>query len=311
MTKKQKVLVVVGPTSSGKSALAVELARKFNGEVISADSRQVYRGLNIGTGKITKREMRGIRHHLLDEVLPHRIFTAHDFIEKAPKVIEGISGRGKLPIIAGGTGFYIDALLGRVAIPNVPPDQKLRALLEKKAVPELFKMLKRRDLRRAKTIEPHNKRRLIRALEIVDSLGKVPTHGDFVNPKNLDLRNPNIDPLWIGLTSQSKVRKKRIRARLMARMRRGMVREAERLHKAGLSYRRMEQLGLEYRALARLLQGRITREQMVDELNRDIRRYARRQLAYWKRNKNIKWFAPEQRKKISKIVENWLRWRAH
>src|SRR3989344_3885695 len=163
MPKKQKVLVIVGPTSSGKSALAVELARTFGGEVISADSRQVYRGLNIGTGKISKREMRGVRHHLLDEVSPHRIFTAHDFVEKGRAAISDIAMRGKLPIIAGGTGFYIDALVGKIALPNVPPNKKLRAQLEKKTAKQLFTMLKKRDPRRAKSIDPHNKRRLVRA----------------------------------------------------------------------------------------------------------------------------------------------------
>src|SRR5580693_2616583 len=129
----QKVLVIVGPTASGKSALAVALAKKFKGEIISADSRQVYRGLNIGTGKITKREMRGVPHHLLDVVSPKKIFTAHDFVTHARRAISNIAKRGKLPIIAGGTGFYIDALVGRIVLPDVPVDEKLRARLEKKS----------------------------------------------------------------------------------------------------------------------------------------------------------------------------------
>jgi len=190
MQKRQKVLVIVGPTASGKSALAVELAHKFGGEIISADSRQVYKGLNLGSGKITRREMRGVPHHLLNEMSSHRLFTAHDFVARATKAISDISRRGKLPIIAGGTGFYIDALVGRIVLPNVKENPKLRAQLEKKTEEQLFLMLQKRDPRRAKTIDRHNKRRLVRALEIAAALGRV--------PQNIDLRG-RYDVLWLGI----------------------------------------------------------------------------------------------------------------
>ncbi|MBI5457356.1 tRNA (adenosine(37)-N6)-dimethylallyltransferase MiaA [Candidatus Kaiserbacteria bacterium] len=299
MAKKQKVLVIVGPTSSGKSALAVALARRLDGEVISADSRQVYRGLDIGTGKITKREKRGIPHYLLDEVSPRRIFTADDFVRRGCVAIADISSRGKLPIVAGGTGFYIDALVGRILLPNVPPNKKLRAQLEEKPASQLFTLLKKKDPRRAKTIEPQHKRRLIRALEVVSALGKVPM---------IDLQNQSsFDPLWLGITLQSKVLERKIRMRLRERMRQGMVAEARRLHAGGLSYKRMEELGLEYRSLARLLQGTITRGQMIDELNRAISKYAIRQLRYWKRNKDIRWFMPSKTATIEKAVRVWLK----
>ena len=299
MAKKQKILIIVGPTSSGKSTLAVALARKFNGEIISADSRQVYRGLDIGTGKITKHEMKGIRHHLLDIASPKRVFTAHDFVECARVAIGDIVNRGKLPIIAGGTGFYIDALVGRVMLPNVPTNPTLRARLEKKTAMQLFALLEKKDSRRAKTIDPCNKRRLIRALEIVESLGKVPP-----------LRTRRVldsTVLWIGLKLSQKELEEKIRARLLARMKQGMVTEGRRLHADGLSYRRMEQLGLEYRALARYLRKEISREQMVEGLNRDIRRYAKHQLTYWKRNGSIRWFEPSHKKALLRYVKNWLR----
>lgn len=303
--RKRKILVIVGPTSSGKSALAVELARKFNGEVISADSRQVYKGLNIGTGKITKREMRGVRHHLLDVASPKKTLTAHDFVQKARQAIEEIARREKLPIIAGGTGFYIDALVGRIVLPDVPANQKLRARLEKKTAGDLFVLLKRRDPRRAHTIDRHNKRRLIRALEIVHALGEVPSHRGFVNPNSpySGLRNPNI--LWVGLILPRTALTTKIRTRLLARIRQGMVAEARRLHKAGLTYHRMEQLGLEYRALAHYLQGKVSRVEMIDELDRDIHRYAKRQLTYWRSNKQIRWFAPDERKNIVRLVQTF------
>jgi len=288
----------VGPTSSGKSALAVELAKKFDGEVISADSRQVYRGLNIGTGKITKREMRGVPHHLLDVASPKRKFSADDYVRHARAAIENISKRGKLPIVAGGTGFYIDALAGRIVLPNVPPNKKLRARLEKKSAAQLYALLKKKDLRRANTIETHHKRRLIRALEIAASIGKSPTARSYLAV---------YDAFWVGIVPPVKELEKKIAIRLFARIRQGMVAEAKRLHAAGLSYKRMEQLGLEYRSLARLLQGIITRKQMVEELNRSIRKYAIRQMRYWKRNKDVRWFKTGDDGRIATRVRSWLR----
>ena len=288
----------MGPTSSGKSALAVELAKKFDGEVISADSRQVYRGLNIGTGKITKREMRGVPHHLLDVASPKRKFSADDYVRHARAAIENISKRGKLPIVAGGTGFYIDALAGRIVLPNVPPNKKLRARLEKKSAAQLYALLKKKDLRRANTIETHHKRRLIRALEIAASIGKSPTARSYLAV---------YDAFWVGIVPPVKELEKKIAIRLFARIRQGMVAEAKRLHAAGLSYKRMEQLGLEYRSLARLLQGIITRKQMVEELNRSIRKYAIRQMRYWKRNKDVRWFKTGDDGRIATRVRSWLR----
>ncbi|MDO8513991.1 MAG: tRNA (adenosine(37)-N6)-dimethylallyltransferase MiaA [bacterium] len=303
MNKKQKVLIIVGPTSSGKSALAVELARRFDGEIISADSRQVYRGLDIGTGKITKREMKGVPHHLLDIASPKKDFSADDFVRHGRTAIEDISSRGKLPIVTGGTGFYIDALVGRIVLPNVPPNKKLRALLENKSTTELFAMLQKSDPRRARNIDRHNKRRLIRALEIVDSIGRVP----MIDLRNQSLQFPYFDVCWLGVALQSKVLERRIHERLTHRIRLGMIAEAKRLHKQGLSYKRMEELGLEYRALASLLQNKTTRPQMIEKLNRDIRRYAKRQLTYWKRNNDILWFKPSERQRMSKTVREWLK----
>ena len=297
MQNRQKVLIIVGPTSSGKSALAVELAKRSDGEVISADSRQVYRGLNIGTGKITKREMKGVPHHLLDIASPKKSFSADNFVKRGRAAIEDMSSRGKLPIVAGGTGFYIDALMGRIALPNVAPNKKLRLQLEKKSAAELYKILKKKDPRRATTIEPHHKRRLIRALEIAAALGHVP---------RTEVK-PRYDVLWVGIAPPLRHLEKKISARLSARMRQGMVAEAKRLHKGGLSYKRMEELGLEYRSLARLLQGITTRKQMAEELQSAIRRYAIRQIRYWKRNKGIVWFRTGAGERIPRLVRSWLR----
>ena len=293
------MLVIVGPTASGKSALAVDLAHKFNGEIISADSRQVYKELDLGTGKITKREMQGVPHHLLNEMSSHRLFTAHDFVARATKAISDIFHRGKLPIVAGGTGFYIDALVGRIVLPNVEENPKLRAQLEKKTVEQLFLMLQKRDPRRAKTIDRHNKRRLVRALEIVSALGQIPV------PNTKD--GPWYDVLWIGIAPPMKELEKKITIRLFARIRLGMIAEARTLHKKGLSYKRMESLGLDYKFLALFLQKKISRKEFDEMLVRESVWYAKRQITYWRRNKEIKWFKLAQKKHVSKIIKDWLK----
>ena len=299
MTKKQKILIIVGPTASGKSSLAVELAKKFDGEIISADSRQVYKGLDIGTGKVTKREMRGVPHHLLDVASPKRRFSAANFVKKATAAHTHIRKYERLSIVVGGTGYYIDVFTGRIALPDVAPNQRLRAQLAKKSPAQLFALLKKRDPRRAQTIEPHHTRRLIRALEIASAVGK--------SPDSTGLRNPYFDTLWIGIAPPFARIEKNILARLVKRTRNGMIEEARRLHKSGLSYKRMEELGLEYRSLARYLRQKITKNEMIAELNRNIRRYAKKQLAYWKRNTDIRWFSPAQRGKIEGTVRMWLK----
>ncbi|MDP4020878.1 MAG: tRNA (adenosine(37)-N6)-dimethylallyltransferase MiaA [Candidatus Adlerbacteria bacterium] len=292
---KPKVIAVVGPTASGKSALGIYLAqhlrvgaglaKKLGGEVISADSRQVYKGLDIGTGKVTKREMQGVPHHLLSIASPKKQFSADDFVKKAERACSNILQNNRIPIVVGGTGFYIDALLGRLSLPNVPPNPKLRAQLEKKSVEALYAMLKQKDRARAKTIEPKHKRRIIRALEIIEILGVVPS----IN----DLRGRLYDVLWLGLSPAPATLKKNIHKRLLARIKSGMIAEAKKLHNppagGGLSYKRMEELGLEYRYLARLLQNKITKKEFEVELEREINKYAKRQMRWFKRNKDIRW----------------------
>ena len=172
MRKNNKIIVILGPTASGKTALSITLAKRFNGEIISTDSRQVYKGLNIGSGKITKKEMKGIPHHLLDVANPKRKFTVAQFQTLALKKIQEIQNKGKIPFLVGGTGFYIQSVVDGIAIPEVKPNWKLRKKLDKKSVKELFLMLKKLDPRRAKNIDPKNPHRIIRAIEIVLSTNK-------------------------------------------------------------------------------------------------------------------------------------------
>ncbi len=224
--------------------------------------------------------MKGVPHHLLDVASPKSVFTAYDFTQKARPLLKEIIARGKTPIICGGTGFYIDALLGRVSLPDVPPNPMLRARLAGKTAADLHALLAKNDPTRAKTIDAKNPVRLIRALEIVAELGAVPP---------LLKRNVDADVEWIGLKPSDEVLRKKIHARLIARMKSGMVAEGRKLHRGGLSYKRMEEFGLEYRFLARLLRGEMTRDEMMTALEAEIWQFAKRQMTYWRRNKDIRW----------------------
>ncbi len=298
-TQKPKLVVIVGPTSSGKTALSIKIARKFGGEVVSADSRQVYRGLDIGTGKVTKKEMAGIPHHLLDVANPKRQFSVTLYKERAERAIRDIHARSRVPILCGGTGFYIDAVAEGIILPDVPPDSALRSRLTKKSAPKLLAILQKIDPARAKTIEQKNPRRLIRAIEIARALGSVPP----VKKGSSSL----YDILWIGIRIPEEVLRKNIRARLLARIKQGMVAEARHLHERGLSWKRMEELGLEYRFLARFLKGEITKEEMQEKIEIGNRHYAKHKDTWFKRNKKIIWLDPKKEyARTQKLVRVFL-----
>ena len=282
---RPKIIALVGPTASGKSSLGIFLAQKLGGEIISADSRQVYRGLDIGTGKVTKKEMARIPHYLLDIISPKKTFTASDFVEQGEKAIKKILDHQNLPLVVGGTGLYADALLGRVNFPSVPPNPLLRARLEKKSVQELFALLKKKDSGRAETIEPKHKRRLVRALEIAEATKKNDAH----KVKKIEINPFTYDVLWLGLNPSKEKLHKNIHIRLHSRIQGGMLAEAKRLHAQGLSYKRMEGLGLEYRSLARCLKKEISPIEMEEELEHAIQKYAKRQMRWFKRNPEIHW----------------------
>lgn len=287
---KSRIIAIVGPTSSGKTALGIYLGTKLGGEVISADSRQVYKGLNIGTGKVTKKEMAGIPHHLLDVASPKKVFSAGDFKKLGERAIASIYRSKKIPIVVGGTGLYADVLLGRMALPEVPPNPKLRRSLNKQAIAFLFRKLQQIDPERAATIEPTHKRRLIRAIEIAEALGKSPAKNDAMHAAG-----SAYDVLWLGLNPPQNILHKKIILRLHARLKQGMIAEAKKLHAGGLSYKRMEALGLEYRAMAQHLRKESRRKVGIPTvfdasgLERQIIHYAKRQLRWFKRNPNIVW----------------------
>jgi len=279
MKSKPKVIVILGQTAAGKSAYAVKLAKKVGGEVISADSRQVYKGLNLGTGKITKKEMHGVPHHLLDVANPKRQFSVSEYKILGEKAIKEILKRGHTPIVCGGTGFYIEALIDGIIYPEVQPNKKLRVMLDKKSIETLFKLLKKIDPLRAKTIDQKNKVRLVRAVEIAKALGKVPKLKKEIK----------YDTEFIGLSVSEKELKKRIHKRVIERLKKVMLNEARSLHKNGLTYKWMNELGFEYRSMSHHLQGKITKEEMISQLEKATWQYAKRQKTWFKRDTRIRW----------------------
>lgn len=292
----QKILTILGPTAVGKSDLAVDLAIKYNGEVISADSRQVYRDLNIGTGKITNEEMRGVPHHLLDIADPTESFSASTWKSGAEEAIQDILQREKLPILCGGTGQYIESIVDNITFPEVPPNTALREELSHKNNEALFSILKKLDRKRAELVDGNNPRRLIRSIEIATALGEVP-----------QLKaDPIFNTLQIGLALPRKELREKIRIRLENRLDNGLIEEVENLYKKGLSFERMEELGLEYRYVAKYLQQELSFDEMKEKLFTEITRYAKRQMTWFKRDSRIYWFSPDQKEEIFVEVEKFL-----
>ncbi len=297
MSTKQKIIAIVGPTAVGKTALSIALAHHFNGEIISADSRQVYRGLDLGTGKVTKEEMQGIPHHLLDVADPREQYTVHQFTADAKHALHTIIKNDHQPIIVGGSFMYLDTFLGRISLPEVPMNNELRQELSSYAATELYERLKRLDPARSETIDPDNPRRLIRAIEVATALGAVP---------RTKVTSP-YDVLLIGLTLPFEVLEERIKTRLITRLEAGMVAEVERCIAEGVLHERLETLGLEYRYLSRYLRGLMTKDALVTELGTKIRQYAKRQLTWLKRDTDIQWFSPDDTEAIFSTVTAFLR----
>jgi len=291
-----KLIVILGPTAVGKSNLAVKLAKKFNGEIISADSRQVYRGMDIGTAKPTKKEMQGIPHHLLDVASPKKRFTVVQYRKLALEAINNILRKGKIPILCGGTGFYIQAVVDGILIPEVKPDWMLRSSLNKLETKELFKKLKKLDPKRAKTIEQKNRRRLIRALEII-----IKTKKPVPPLKKEPLPYPI---LIIGIKRPFQKLKKRIKKRFLKWLKQGLIKEVKNLRKSGLSWKKIEDFGIHYRVVVQYLQKRINYTEMIKNSIKEIQNYTKRQMTWFKKDKRIHWI--KNYKEAEKLAKGFL-----
>ena len=287
--QSQHILCIAGPTASGKSARAVTEALARGGEVISVDSRQVYRGLDIGTEKITREEMRGVPHHLLDIRDAHENYSAGDFVADATRLIGEISGRGKLPILVGGTHFYFDALL-RGLPSGIDGNPALRDTLEAYSTEELYTRVRKADARRAAELDPKNRRRLIRALEIIDSLGHVPPRPEYTAPSGtrLNLVEPgvlNVKHLkryvveWIIVDPVREELRAKIDARLASALAHGLIEEVRRV-RGEIGDARLNELGLEYKIVGEFLRNERTEASLMPTLSAKLWQYARRQRAW-------------------------------
>lgn len=311
-------MVILGPTASGKSSLAVKIAQKYNGEIISADSRQIYKGMDIGTGKVPKSKIKsqklkvqfknqndtywsdGIPHYMIDIVNPRTDYNAAKFQKSAKKIIENILQRKKLLIICGGTGFWIASLVDNTNFPEVKPDWKLRNKLQKYSVEKLFSMLKKLDNERAKNIDKNNPVRLIRAIEIVKTLGKVPRIGE-----QSTVNGEQYKYLQIGIKIPKEELHGRIKIRLDQRFKQGMIQEVKNLHfKNKVSWKRLESFGLEYKYIAFYLQKKMPEEEMKEKLFQEIKNFSKRQMTWWKKDRRIKWM--RDYKKIEKEIKKFL-----
>lgn len=289
---KNRLLVIVGPTASGKTAVAARLARKFDGEIVSADSRQVYRHMDIGTGKDRPR---GVRIWGYDLVDPTEEFSVAKYVEFASVAIEDIWGREKLPILVGGTGLYVKAVIDGIETINVPREPKLRVELRDKTADELFGVLKRLDNARAARMnesDRKNKRRIVRAIEVAKS-------GSKFEIQDLEISSL----LIIGLRADKDVLYKKIEERVEKRVRDGFEQEVEKLVVMGISWERQSMQALGYRQWGEYLRGEVSCEAAIEKWKREERKYAKRQMSWFKKDKRTKWMPQVSDKYLRGVVE--------
>ncbi len=289
MQKKNKVIAVVGATASGKTAYAVELAKQVNGEIISADSRLVYKGLDIGTAKPTIDERAGIPHHMIDIVEPEVDYSVGVYAQTAGNIINDIISRAKTPIIAGGTGLYFRILLENYDLPKISPDYELRKELSQLEFDELYEMLLKLDSEAAKLVVQNDKRRAIRFIEIVKLTGMPVSEARGT-------KEPEYEVEWIGLNHPRAELYERINKRVDLMLEQGLVDETRKLLKEhGRISNIINTIG--YREITSYLDGELTLNEAADKLKQNTRNYAKRQLTWFRKNPDIKWDCYPDRKK--------------
>ena len=280
----RNLVVILGTNASGKSELGIRLANRLDGEVVSADSRQVYRGLDLGSGKITPAQAGSVKHHLIDVAEVSEYFSLAKYQQAAYSAIDSISGAGKRPLLVGGTGLYISAIVEGYELVDVPPNDPLRAELEGLPLPQLVERLEKSAPDAASRIDKSNRRRIIRAIEIA-AAGRAHTATQQSSPR--------YHCLQLGLTWPREILAERIERRLRERLANGMIEEVAGLRSRGVSDTRLDKLGLEYRYIARYLRGELaTLDDLRRELGIAIRQFAKGQLTWFKRDRRIIWLDP-------------------
>ena len=290
---KPKVIVIAGPTASGKTALSIELAKKVDGEIISSDSMQIYQDMNIGTAKVTKEEMQGIKHYLVDFVSPEKRYSVSDFKQDCEMTIKEILQKGKVPIIVGGTGLYVDSVVYGITYPDMEFDQEYRDLLMKRAeteegLRELFEKAKMIDEEAIQKISPNDKKRIIRILEIYKATGENKTQQEILSRRN----EVEYDFKVFALNMEREKLYERINRRVDLMLEQGLVKEVQDLKKKYQCFPTAMQ-GLGYKEVVEYLEEKCTFEEMVEKIKQETRRYAKRQLTWFRKNKETIWLAAE------------------
>lgn len=288
---KPKVIVICGPTASGKTTLSIKLAQKINGEIISSDSMQIYKDMNIGTAKPDQQEMQGIKHYLLDFVEPNQRYSVADYKKDAENAIEDILQKGKVPIIVGGTGLYVDSLIYGIEYPNIEFDENYRKELErrveKEGLEKLYEKAKKIDPQAMKKISRNDQKRILRVLEIYNATGKTKTEQEIESRKN----EVKYDYRVFAINMDREKLYDRINKRVDVMIQKGLIEEVENLLKKYNEFPTAMQ-GLGYKEVVEYIQGKVLKEDMIENIKRESRRYAKRQITWFKKNKQTIWIGP-------------------
>lgn len=294
---KPKVIVICGPTASGKTALSIELAKKINGEIVSADSMQIYKDMDIGTAKTTLEEMQGIKHYLQDFVEPDKRYSVADYKVDAEKAIEEILSKGKTPIVVGGTGLYVDSLIYGIEYQEIKFDEKYRKELEdialKNGLETLYKKAQEIDPEAMKKISCNDKKRIMRVLEIYKATGKTKTEQENESRK----KEVKYDYKVFAIDWEREKLYERINKRVDIMIENGLIEEVENLLKKYKEFPTAMQ-GLGYKEVVEYLNGYLTKEEMIDKIKQETRRYAKRQITWFRKNKQTIWIGPQDLQKI-------------
>lgn len=288
MENKPKVIVICGPTASGKTSLSIELAKKINGEVISSDSMQIYKDMDIGTAKPTKEEMEDIKHYLIDFVPPNERYSVASFKKDAEKAIEEILAKGKVPIVVGGTGLYVNSLIYGIEFNSIEIDEEYRKELdervEKEGLDTLYEEAKKIDPEAINNISKNDKKRIIRILEIYKQTGKTKTEQEKESRKN----GVKYDYKVFAINMDREILYERINKRVDIMIEQGLIQEVENLIQKYKEFPTAMQ-GLGYKEVVQFINGELTKEEMIEKIKQETRRYSKRQITWFKKNKNTIW----------------------